>query len=150
MSLESTASAWLLSRAGDDAFGAREFEGRRECFAVGDGFYLMRPAVMEMGKEGADAGVVQTGGNGIGFGHFALRIFNHKGATAVQHIGSADGESSGRFSTLRAVAARFSEDNVHTFVVQIMIDGTCGVRAAADAGNEVVGVVASSFRATAL
>ena len=32
-------------KRGDDAFGTREFEGRRECFAVGDGFYLYASGV---------------------------------------------------------------------------------------------------------
>ena len=39
-------------KRGDDAFGAREFEGRCECFAVGDGLDLYAPSVMRWAKRG--------------------------------------------------------------------------------------------------
>ena len=63
----------------------------------------------------------------------------------MQYIGATDGEGGGSFAGLCAFATGFCEDNAYALVVQIMIDGAGGIGAAADAGNEVVGVVASLF-----
>src|SRR5690606_15040493 len=59
---------------GDDAFGATELVEGGEGFFVGGAHVLLALNGVEDGVFGADVGVVEAGGDGVGVGDLAVRV----------------------------------------------------------------------------
>ena len=90
-------------------------------------------------------GIIQAGRDGEGFFDLAVGRLHHQHPGTVQDTGTAAVNRSRGISGIHAVAAGFRQDNLHSFIVHIMINGTGCIAAAADAGDEVVGIVPANL-----
>ena len=130
---------------GDDALKAGELESGAESFVVGDGVDRGAAAAHEVGVHGAHTGVVEPGGQAVGFADLAVGVLKDKGAAAVEHAGRAGCQRGGCLGRMGAGAAGLGEDKAYAPVVGVVVEGAGGVGPAADAGDEVVGAVISSL-----
>ena len=129
--------------SGDDAFEAGEFEGGTERFIIGDRQDGGAAGVGEVGKERADAGIVESGGDAVGFDHAAFGVLHDEGAAAVEDARATDVDGRGGATALYALPTGFSQDDAHAGRVEVVIDAAGGVGATADAGEEIVRIVAA-------
>ena len=129
--------------SGDDAFKAGEFEGGTERFIIGDRQDGGTAGVGEVGKERADAGIVESGGDAVGFDHAAFGVLHDEGAAAVEDARATDVDGRGGATALYALPTGFSQDDAHAGRVEVVIDAAGGVGATADAGEEIVRIVAA-------
>ena len=104
--------------------------GRRDVVDAAD---LVQPGVL-----GADAGIVEAGGDRVGLRDLAVVVLQQVGAVAVQHAGPAAGERGGVLARSKPVAGRLDAVDLDLAVVEEGVEQPDGVRAAADAGDERV------------
>ena len=130
----------------DNAFGAaavvegvqRLLIGYRDVF---DAALLVQPGVF-----GANAGVVQTGGDRVGVGDLTVTVLQQVGAVAVQHAGRAALQAGGVLAGVDAVTGRFHADHLHLGVIEERVEQAHGVGATADTGDQAVGQTAFAFQ----
>ena len=85
---------------------------------------------------GADARVIEAGGDRMGLDDLAVVVAQHIGAVAVEHARTAGGQR-GRVQTAGdALARRFGADQAHAGIVEEGVEDADGVAAAADAGGD--------------
>ena len=70
---------------GQNALGTRQQVEGFHALGIGDSDILRATGVFQERVLGADAGVIQAGGDGMGFGDLAVIVADHVGAVAVQH-----------------------------------------------------------------
>src|SRR6185437_11235339 len=92
--------------------------------------------VVEPGVLGADARVVETGGDRMRFGNLAVAVHQQVGAVAVQHAGLSAGNRSSVLTTGDAVAGGFDAVNLDAGFVEKGMEKAHGIGATADAGDE--------------
>ncbi len=78
-------------QGGNDALVAAQVVESGQGFVVIDGDVFGAADVLQITVFRTDAGVVQAGGNGMGFDDLAVGILHQVGAEAVQHAGGAGG-----------------------------------------------------------
>ena len=128
---------------GDDALHTGEFITAIDGLVVIDAQYLRTPLLGHVTMHRTYTGVVQSGTDGEGFLNLTILILHH------QHLGTmqdADGSlvDGGRgVIGLPTMSAGLCQDDFHALIIHIVIDGTCRIRTAADAGDEIVGIVAA-------
>ena len=81
-----------------------------EGLVVGDGGVLDAAGVFPVGVFGADAGVVQAGGDGVDVGGLAVFVLQDVGEGAVEDAGAAVVEGGGVLAEGGAAAAGFDAD----------------------------------------
>ena len=92
------------------------------------------------GVFGADGGVIEAGGNGMGGGDLAVIVLQHIGVSALEDAGSRAGETlvggqaRGVFAKTLAAAAGLDTNHFHVRVIEKFVEQADGVRAATDAG----------------
>ena len=129
---------------GDDAFvRAQQLEGG-DGFLVGDAFVAHALQIVQQGVFGADAGIVEAGGNGPGFVDLAFVALQQIGHRAVEFAGRAAAERGRVAGRVEAIAGGFGADHF-AGVVEEGVEEAHGVAAAADAGDEQVGELAAFF-----
>lgn len=89
--------------------------------------------------------VVQSGGDGKGFFYLAVVVLHDQHLGSVQDAHRATVYGGSGIVGVPAMAASLRQDNLDAFVVHVVVDGACGVAATADAGHEVVRIVASGL-----
>src|SRR4051794_30869900 len=95
---------------GEDAFGfGEELEGV-EGFGVGDTGVGDALVVLPVAVFGADAGVVEAGGDAVDVGGLAVVVLEDVGECAVEDAGLALGEGGGVLAEGGAAAAGFDAD----------------------------------------
>ena len=94
----------------------------------------------------ADAGVVETCGNGVRPQDLTVFVLHQVAAEAVQYAdGGFAGNRRGVVGGVHAQTAGFHADEAHVFFADIRVEQSDGVRSAADAGNGDVGLSADGF-----
>ena len=123
---------------GQDALGLGQQREGLHGLGVGDGL-VVRPAGRgQVGVLGADARVVQAGGDRVRLLGLAVGVLQHEGAHAVQHAHLAGGDGRGVPAGLQAVAAGLEAVQGDVGVGDEVGEDAEGVRAAADAGRDGV------------
>ena len=87
---------------------------------------------------GTYARIVEPGGHGMGFLDLAVRILQQQGVAAVQHSGTAVGDSGSVVAEPRAAPTGLHADDLDPGVGNKGVEGADGIRAAADARDERV------------
>ncbi len=127
---------------GDDAFQAAAVVKGLQRLMVGAGHVFDALDLVQPGVLGADARVVEAGGNRMRVGDLAVFVLQEEGAVAVQHARGAAGHAGGVLAGVDAVAGRFDADDLHALVIEERVEQADGVGAAADAGDQRVGQAA--------
>ena len=120
----------------DDAFQAAALLERLHGFVVGDRHVLDAADLVQPGVLGADAGVVEAGGDRVGVGDLPVGVLQQVGAVAVQHARGAAGHAGRVLAGVDAVAGRIDADDLHARLVEEFVEQADGVGAAADAGDQ--------------
>ena len=121
---------------GDDPFGARETQSGVERFSVGRGSVFGAAGIVESRVFGADGGVVESGGDGVGEGDLAVVILQDVGVGALQNAWCATTEARGVIAEVRTAATGFDADEANVFVRDKFEKCTDRVGAATDAGDD--------------
>ena len=98
--------------------------------------------LVQPGMLGADAGVVEAGGDRVRLVDLAVRVLEQVGAVAVQHAGAAAGQRGGVLAAVEAAAGGFDAEHPDVGVVEEGEEQAHRVRAAADRGDQRVGEAA--------
>ena len=122
----------------NDAFRARKQARGIERFGVGYGGVLGAFLVVQPGVLGADHGVIQAGGNGVGERDLAVAVLQHVAVGALQDAGRSAAKTRRVFAHGVAAAAGFDADQLHRAIGQEGVEDADGVRAAAHAGEDGV------------
>ena len=93
----------------------------------------------------ADAGVIQSGRNGIRFFDLSVLILDNESSCSVDDTHFTQLDSSRSLAGFYTFSSGFGQYDAHTFVIQIMIDSTCCIAATAYTGNQIIGTVTSFF-----
>src|SRR4051812_20832907 len=96
---------------------------------------------------GADTGVIQAGGAGGNVGGLAVVVLEDVAERAVEDAGLADGEAGGVVAEGRGSAAGFNADEFYRRVVDERMEDAGSIRAAANAGDDIVGELGFDFEA---
>src|SRR5690606_35620903 len=126
----------------DDAFQAAALVEGAQRLVIGDRYVLDAADIVQPGVLGADAGVVEAGGNRVGVDDLPVVVLQQEGAVAVQHAGGTAVHAAGVLAGVDAVAGGFHADDLHGGVIQERVEQADGVGAAADAGDQAVGQTA--------
>ena len=86
----------------------------------------------------ADSGVVKPGGDAVRELNLAILVLQEERASALQYAEFAALESSGVFAVYDTLATRLDTAHRHRLVVEKRVKQADRVRAAADAGDEVI------------
>jgi len=129
-----TASAGFQRR--QDAFGTGQAVESGQRLLVGHAQVLGSAHVLQESVLRADAGIVQTGGDRMGFGDLAVVVADHVGAVAVQHADPARRQRRRVAPGVDALARRFRTDDAHARVVEEGVEQPDGVTAATHAGGD--------------
>ena len=129
----------------DDPFEGGQFESGFQGFVVRDGPYFGPAGLGEVGVDGADARIVQPGGDRIGFGDLSVRSLYDERAGAVDDSFAAEVDRGGRMAGVDTQPGGFGGDQLHAGVVQVVVEGARGIAASAYAGDQIVGPVAALF-----
>ena len=130
----------------DDALGAGQIFKGVHSFIVGDGDIFRAADVMEPCVLRADAGIVQTGGNGVHRGDLAVFILAEIGLHAVENAQSARVDGGGGLKGVYAAACRFTADEPDALVLNEVVETADGVGAAAHAGDDGIRQTAFLFQ----
>ena len=96
---------------------------------------------------GADTGVIQPGRNGMSLDDLTVRILHQIGAVAVQHTHrTVGGQRCSMLPADYAVPARLHADQLHAGHVDVGIEHTHRVGAAADTGDHHIRLATCQFR----
>ena len=90
----------------------------------------------------ADAGVVQTGADAVGFGDLSVRVLQHISAVAVQHARHAALQRGRMLAGFHAFTGSFNADEPGFFKRNVGVKNAHGVGATAHTGQHCVGLVA--------
>ena len=130
-------------QGGDDAFQSGQLESRAEGLVVIDGHDRGTVRGGEVGMQRADAGIVESGREGVGFDDLPVLVLHHEGAAAVYDAQRPTVYRGRRFAAVDAVASGFAEKDAHPLVINVVVYRAGGVRTSAHAGHQVVGIVAA-------
>ena len=130
--------------------GVRGLEGRNDAFEpaqavegveglfVGDGAVLGQALVVEVGVLGADAGVVEAGGDRVADGDLAVVVLQQVRLVAVEDTDLAAADAGRVFPARDAIPGRLAADELHARLADERCEDAHGVAAAADAGEDLV------------
>ena len=119
-----------------------------EGLGVGDALVADPAAVLPVAVLGADAGVVEPGGDRVDVLGLAVVVLEDVAEAAVEDAGPALASGSTACSpAVGPAAARLGADQLDLGVVDERIEHPRGVRAAADAGDDGVGQAAEPVEA---
>ena len=130
-------------QGGDDTLEPGQLVGGTDGFVVIDSQDECPPLSGKMGMHRSDARIIQTGRDAVWFFYLAVFILHHQGLGSMDdsHLAQLDG--SGRTSGAYSFPSGFSQDYLHPFVINIMVDGAGGIASSTHTSHEIVGVVAS-------
>jgi hypothetical protein len=123
---------------GQDALGAGQVVEGGECLGIGDGHVLRPAGVLEPGMLRTDTGIVQPGGNGVGFDDLPVGVLHQVGPVAMQHAGLAVAQRCGMPAGFQAVAAGLDAIHGHAGIVEERIEQADGIGSPADTGNQCI------------
>jgi len=118
---------------GDDAFCFTEELEASESFGVGDGVELGTLGDLEPGELGANARVVETGGDGVSFRDLTPFILEKKGPESVEDAGAALAKGGG-VTGLKPLAGGFDADETDG-VIEQRVEEAHGVGSTSDTGE---------------
>ena len=96
---------------GDDAFETAQVMEGLQRLVIGDGDVFCTAAVLQPAMLGADTGIIQAGGDGVGFDDLAVVVLHQVDAIAVQHADLAvAGQRCGVLAAVEAETGRFHAD----------------------------------------
>ena len=132
---------------GEDAFEATAETEGVQGFVVADADVIDAAGVFPEAVFGADAGIIESGGNGMNVGGLAVVVGEDVAEATVEYAGLAGRERSGVFARRGAAAAGLDADEANGFVGEKGMKDPGGVAAAADAGDDDVGKTTEFFEA---
>ena len=112
---------------------------RQDRLLVGDGDVLGAADVVQVRVLRPDARVVQSGGDGVNRGDLAVVVLAEIGLHAVENPQPASADGGGCLEGIDAAAGGLAADEGYVFVINEMVEGSDGVGAAADTGDDRVG-----------
>ena len=131
---------------GDDAFEFGEFESRSHSLRVGDCKHLGATNFGEMGVHWTYAGIIETRRNAVRLGNLTVLIHHHERATAVQDAFATEVNGCRRFFwVFKSKTGCFCGIEAHFFILNVMVERASRIAAAADASEEMVGIVATGL-----
>ncbi len=107
---------------------------------------LGAPAVFQPGVLGSDAGIVEPGRDRVGLDDLAVLVLQQVGAVAVEHAGLARAQGRCVLAALQPVTRRFHPDQAHLLVRDVRVEDAHGIGAAADTGEDGVGLAPGELR----
>jgi hypothetical protein len=122
----------------DDAFAAGQKVKGLERLVVGRRPEIDLPRRLQPGHLGPDTGIVEPGGDGMGFGHLTLRVLQDEGVMPVQHSHPAGGHGGRMPAGIEPLACGLYRYQAHR-VVEKGAEQAEGVTPPADAGRDGVG-----------
>src|SRR5215204_361936 len=122
----------------DDSFAAAERLERLQRFAIGDADERSAAGFLEVRKLWSDAGVVETGRNGVRLLHLAEFVLQDIRARSVQDTDCASAERRRMAPALDAVPGGLHADELDFAILNERIEDTHRIGAAADAGDDGV------------
>src|SRR5260370_25949659 len=143
-----------LDKAGDgvggferrnDAFSSREEARCIQGSLIGDGEIFGAALVGEPGVLGADGGIVEPSGNRMRRGDLAVFVLQNVSVSPLQHARARSGktlmrgQARGVFTEFTAAATSLDADHFHIFVAEKLMKEADGIRAAADASEQMCG-----------
>lgn len=132
---------------GEDAFlGGEGFEGF-EGFVISCGDVLNTSGIFPIGVFRTDAGVVESGGDGVDVTGLSVVVLHDVAEAAVENTFLSEGERAGMIAGLRAASSCFDTGEADGFVFNKGIEHSSGVGSATDTGDDFVGEVADFFEA---
>src|SRR5579883_28822 len=123
-------------QCGNDALHAGQGASRFERAGIGSGDILGAALIAQPSVFGADQGVVEARGYGVGEGDLAFGVLQQITVSAVEDAGCTAGETRGVRAQLGAATARFDSDQLDGGVVYEGVKHSDGVASAADAGED--------------
>ena len=123
---------------GEDALLSRDQLIRRQRRIVFTRGVAHAARVLPVAVLGADAGVVETGGDRVDIQRLTIVILQHVAVAAVQDAFHSVGERAGVVAGVWAAASRFDPGEGHGAVLDERVEDPRRVRAAADAGDHLV------------
>ena len=127
---------------GDDALHAGQLVAAVDGLVVVDREHLRATFFGHVTVHGTHARIVESGRNGECLLYLTVLILHHKHLRTVQDTCGAFMDGGCRVVSLPTVTASLCQHDLHAFVVHVVVDGASRIRAAADAGDEIVGIVA--------
>ena len=112
----------------------------RNCHILGAAD-IMQPRVLR-----ADAGIIQTGGDGVNRRDLTVLILAEIGLHAVENAQTARIDGGCSLEGVDAAACGLTADQAHIFIIDEIVEAANGVGAAAHAGNDGVRQVAFLFQ----
>ena len=125
---------------GDNAFGSRKFVEGGESLVVRGVDVVGATLVTQVAMLGANGGVIQTGGDGVGKLDLAVFVREEEGLGALQDT-EASALETGRvlLADAHAFATRLDANHADGFVIKERVEEADGIAAAAHAGDEQMG-----------
>ena len=127
-----------LERA-EDPLGAGQQLEAADRLVVGDREVARPPGLLEERVLGADARIVEAGGDRVGLGDLAVVVAENVRPRAVQDADPAARQRRGVAGGVDPVARRLDAEELHRLVGDEGVKEAHGVRAAAHAGDQRVG-----------
>ncbi len=102
----------------NDAFKAGERLEGFECLMVHDRHVFDAADVVQLGMLGADAGIVETGGNRVALLDLAVAVLQQVGAVAMQDTRRTCRDRGAVLVAIEALAAGFDADDLDARVIE--------------------------------
>src|SRR6266581_4231256 len=113
---------------------------RSERLVVGCRDVFGAAAVLEPGVLRSDTRVIEPGGDRMRLGDLAVRVLQQVRAVAVQYPRLSGAQRRGVSSGGQALARGLDADELYFFILDVRVKNPHGVRSAADAGDQRVGL----------
>ena len=126
-----------------DALHARQFVAAIDSLVVVDAEHLRTSLLSHVAVHGSHARIVESGRDGEGFLYLSVLILHHEHLRPVQDACRTLMDGGCRVVCLPSVSASLRQHDLYALVVHVVVDGARRIRAAADAGDEIVGIVAA-------
>ena len=110
-----------------------------------DGKHMTSASCCQIGVHWSDARVIQTGTDGEGFFYLTIFCLHHQGAGTVDDSLCTAMHGGSGIVGIDAMTGSLSQINLNTIIINVMIDGTCGVTSATHAGDEIIRIIATDF-----
>ena len=100
---------------------------RQQCFVIRHGHVACPAAVLEPGVLGADPGIVEPGGNGMGLADLPVGILQDIGAVSVQHAHASGRKRRSMMAGGNALARRLDADQTGLRQRNVGVENAHGV-----------------------
>ena len=124
---------------GKDAFGNRKRLEAGQRLLVGGGHIGRAAGLLKVRVLRTHAGIVEAGGDAVGFADLPLVVLQHHGARAVQQTPGSARERRAMASAVEPAARRFDPDEAHRRLGNEGVEDPDRVASSPDAGHDRVG-----------